>query len=335
MTAGTITLTLTASNVCGPVNDTLNITFQAGLTITPTVTQPCFAASNGSIALAVTGGSGNYGYSWDYNLIPTSTLSNITTGIYTVTVTDQANGCSSSLPIFVDQNPGPPFLVQLNTTPISCNGANNGAISAILVNGAFPYTFSWNNGSTQSGLTGLPAGTYTVTVTDNNGCPATATEILTEPDVIALSSVVTPLACNGGNNASIDLTATGGTGTLSFIWTPNGEVTEDLFGLIAGTYTVTASDIASCSQTLTINIASPPAIVLTATPTNATCANSSNGSIDLNTTGGTGSLSYNWLPNNEVTQDLSGLSAGNYFVAVSDQVGCSAILNVQIQSPHR
>ncbi|NBV09784.1 MAG: hypothetical protein EBS09_11890, partial [Flavobacteriia bacterium] len=333
MTAGVITLTMSGTNVCGTVNDNLDITFQSGLTITPTVVQPCFAASNGSITLAVSGGSGNYGYSWDYNLITTPSLSNIPFGTYTVTVTDQANGCVTTLPISVAQNPGPPFLVQLNTTPIGCNGANNGAISTGLVNGVSPYTFSWNNGSTQPALFGLSAGTYTVTVTDNNGCPATATENLTEPNAILLSSSVTPLTCNGGNNASIDITSSGGTGTLSFIWTPNGEVTEDLSGLGAGTYTVTATDLASCTQTLTVNIASPPAIVLNATPTNATCANINDGAIDLNATGGSGTLSYSWSPNNEVTQDLSGLSAGNYLVAVSDQVGCSALLNVQIQSP--
>ncbi|MBE1615962.1 SprB repeat-containing protein, partial [Flavobacterium sp. SaA2.13] len=112
--------------------------------------------------------------------------------------------------------------------------------------GTAPYTYVWNTTATTQDLTGLPAGTYEVTVTDANGCTATASVTVTQPTVLSASGTATNVSCNAGSNGAVDLTVTGGTAPYTYVWN-NAATTQDLTGLTASTYDVTVTDANGCT----------------------------------------------------------------------------------------
>lgn len=155
-----------------------------------------------------------------------------------------------------------------NGSPISCNGAADGSVSVAVSGGVMPYTYLWSNGATTAVNSGLIAGTYSVVVTDANGCPATSNTVtVTEPGALSTSTITaTQISCFGANNGAINVTPAGGTGFYSFAWT-DGPLSEDRTGLTAGTYSVTISDANGCSAILNTTITEPVAIVSSMTQT--------------------------------------------------------------------
>lgn len=141
----------------------------------------------------------------------------------------------------------PPSLT-FSATNVSCNGGANGTASVVASGGVQPYTYAWSNGATTAQITGLTAGTYSVTVTDAANCSASGTQRITEPSLINLGFSVTNESFPGANNGAVDLSVTGGTPAYSYLWS-NGATTEDISGLAAGTYTVTVSDANNCTET--------------------------------------------------------------------------------------
>src|SRR5690606_14837622 len=134
---------------------------------------------------------------------------------------------------------------------VSCFGGSNGSIDLTVIGGSGSYTYTWSNGEAIEDLSDLTAGYYTVTVTDANGCTATETITITEPDELVLNYSPVNVSYFGGSNGSIDLSVTGGTGSYTYAWS-NGEGTEDLSGLTAGDYTITVTDVNGCTATETI-----------------------------------------------------------------------------------
>jgi hypothetical protein len=209
---------------------------------------------------------------------------------------------------------------------VAC-GATNGSIDLTVAGGTPPYGYSWTNGATTQDLTGLAAGTYTVTVTDAHGCQAFKSVTILAPGAPSLSETHVNVSCNGGSNGSVDLTVTGGTGPFTYAWS-NGATTQDLSGLTANTYNVTVTDANSCTALLGVTVTQPAVLALSETHVNV-CTGGSNGSIDLTVTGGTAPYGYAWS-NGATTQDLSGLTAGPYNVTVTDAHGCTQGLGVTI-----
>ncbi|HNP99253.1 MAG TPA: hypothetical protein PKK99_09370, partial [Bacteroidia bacterium] len=156
-----------------------------------------------------------------------------------------------------------PAVLSASTTQIDelCNGGNTGSIDLTVSGGTSPYSYSWSGGQTTEDLTGLLAGTNSVTVTDANGCTTTASATITEPTAISLSTTQVDVSCNGGNNGSIDLSVSGGTPGYTYSWS-NSETTEDISGLVAGPYSVTVVDANGCSATTSATITEPAAIVI-------------------------------------------------------------------------
>ena len=187
-----------------------------------------------------------------------------------------------------------------NGVNISCNGVNDGTISIAPTGGVNPYTYVWSNGASVADLTGLFAGTYTVTVTDDNGDTESTTVTLTEPNQLILTNSITNVLCNGASTGAIDLTVSGGTTNYSYAWS-NGAITEDLTGKIAGTYTVTVTDANSCTATTSATITQPAALNLSTTVTNVLCNGASTGAVNLTVSGGNPSYTYLWS-NGAITQ---------------------------------
>src|SRR5690606_22993833 len=173
------------------------------------------------------------------------------------------------------------------------------------------YIHLCSNGISTEDLSGLTAGTYSVTVTDANGCTDNASFTIEEPETLEIDadgSTVTDAACNEDANGSIDLVVSGGTEPYSYLWS-NGETTEDLSGLTAGTYSVTVTDANGCTDDASFTIEEPETLEIDAdgsTITDAACNEDANGSIDLVVCGGTESYTYLWS-NGETTEDISGL----------------------------
>ncbi len=344
----------------------ISVTDAAGLvtTVSDTVTQPaainlttiqvnvsCNGISNGSIDLTVTGGTSPYTYDWS-NDGPenpdndTQDLSGLAAGIYTVTVTD-ANGCSGTTSVTITQ----PTALSLSTTQVNvlCNGSATGSIDLTVSGGTSPYTYDWSNDGPENpdndtqDITGIVAGTYTVTVTDANGCTSSASATITQPSAIVLTTTQVNLLCNGIPTGSIDLTVSGGVPGYTYDWSNDGAENpdndpQDLSNLLAGTYTVTVTDANGCTKTTSVTISQPAAIVLTTTQVNVLCNGAATGSVDLTVSGGVPGYTYDWSndgpenPDND-TQDLSGLTAGTYTVTVTDANGCTTTTNVTITQP--
>ena len=328
LTAGTYTVTVTDANTCTKTLSTI-ITEPAAIVLTAThVNVLCNGGSTGSIDLNVTGGTGAYTYSWTGGAT-TQDRSGLTVGTYTVTVTD-ANACTKTLSTTITQ---PTALVLTEThVNILCNGAATGSIDLTVSGGTGAYTYSWMGGATTQDRSGLVAGTYTVTVTDANACTKTLSATITEPAAsISLTETHVNVLCNGASTGSIDLTVSGGVSPYTYAWT-GGATTQDRSGLAAGTYTVTVTDVNTCTKTLSTIITEPSALVLTETHVNVLCNGSSTGSIDLTVSGGTGAYTYSWT-GGATTQDISGLVAGTYTVTVMDANACTKTLSTTITQP--
>ena len=333
LTAGTYTVTVTDDNSC-TATQSFTITEPTGISITPSQTNvSCNGANNGSATVTVTGGTGAYTYSWAPSGGTVSTANELAPGTYTVTVTD-ANLCTATQSITITQ---PAALVATASaqTNLLCNGGTTGSATVNVTGGTGAYSYSWSpSGGTAATASGLTAGTYTVTVTDDNSCTATQSFTITQPTAIAITPSHTNVTCNGINDGSATATVTGGTGAYTYLWAPSGGTAATANGLAPGTYTVTVTDANLCTATQSITITQPDALVATASAqTNLLCNGASNGAATVSVTGGTGVYTYSWAPTGGTSATASGLTAGTYTVTVTDANTCTTTQSFTITEP--
>jgi hypothetical protein len=287
------------------------------ITIDGVTNVSCNGGSNGSIDVTTTDGTSPYTFNWD-NGETTEDISSLSIGSYKLIVTDNL-GCQDSASYVVNE-PGQIFITIDSSTNVSCNGLSDGAVYVTTTGGVPPYTFAWDNGATTEDIIGLVAGTYELIVTDNNGAKDTITHTVTEP--VALTITVdgtTNVSCNGGSNASIDVTTTNGTAPYTFSWN-NGATTEDISSLTAGTYKLIVTDNNGCVDSISQVITEPVALNITVDgTTNVSCNGGSNGNISVTTTDGTSPYTFNW-DNGETTEDISSLSVGSVIVCVIESI---------------
>ncbi|MBK9336168.1 MAG: lamin tail domain-containing protein [Lewinellaceae bacterium] len=292
-----------------------------------TTSTSCNGGSNGTATANPSGGTAPYGYLWS-NGQTTATAVNLTAGTYTVTTTD-ANGCSATATATVTQ----PAPMVIGTTVIgaTCFGEADGAITLNVSNGVPPYSYLWNNGQTTATAVNLAAGTYTATVTDDEGCSATVTETVPEPAAFVLQMSVIPVSCFGETDGAATLLVSGGTMPYGYLWS-NGQTTATAVNLTAGTYTVTTTDDNGCAATATATVTQPVALGLSTSATPVSCNGGSNGTATANASGGTMPYGYLWS-NGQTTATATNLSAGTYTVTTTDANGCSAIATATITQP--
>jgi len=252
----------------------------------------------------------------------------IPAGTYTVTITD-ANGCIGTITVTISQ----PVALAVTETHqnTKCNGASDGKINLGVSGGTAPYSYSWNNGAYTSNINSLIAGTYTVLVTDANGCTGTITVTISQPAVLAVAETHQDVKCNGASDGKINLSVSGGTAPYSYSWS-NGASTNNISSLAAGSYTVLVTDANGCTSVKSITISQPAALLVTETHEDVKCFGTANGKITLNVTGGSAPYVYAWS-NGSAEANLSGLSAGSYKVTVTDANGCSAVKEIGIIQP--
>ena len=332
LSPGTYTYTATSTNGCVSAPVSITITQpQVGLILSNTqVNVLCFGNNTGSIDLTVTGGTGPYTYAWSNNTTAQDP-SNLIAGVYTVTVTD-ANGCTATATVTITQ---PAFALVATTTQvmIACFGGSTGSVNMTPTGGTAPYTYVWTGGSTAQSAIGVPAGTYTVVVTDANGCTTTISATITQPQApLSLATTQVNVLCFGNNTGSIDLSPSGGTPGYTYAWSNNSTI-QDPLNLIAGTYTVVVTDANGCIDTTSVIITQPQSgLSLSSTQVNVLCFGNNTGAINLTVAGGTAPYTYAWS-NNTTAQDPSNLIAGVYTVTVTDANGCTATLSITITQP--
>src|SRR6185436_40688 len=246
-----------------------------------------------------------------------------------------ANGCFSSVTGTVTQ---PVYPLGANTSVsqnVSCFSGSNGSIVLTVNGGTTPYTYNWSNGATTQNISNLASGTYSVSITDANGCTQAASATITQPSasLSALTWVSQNVSCYSGANGSIDLTINGGTTPYTYSWS-NGANTEDISGLISGNYIVNITDANGCtaSQSAVVTQPSGSLTASTSTTQNVSCFGGANGAIDLTVSGGTNPYSYSWS-NGTSAEDLNNLSAGIYTVNITDANGCTYIQTGTISQP--
>ena len=338
LSAGTYTIT---------VNDMCSSTATASVTITQPLTAlgvtastvsnvTCNGGINGETTSTATGGTTPYTYLWSGGGGSSATATDLSAGTYTVNVTDN-NGCTASASTTVTQ-PTALIVTAYVSSNITCHGDNNGIASSFVNGGVSPYTYLWSDASSQAtpSATGLSAGTYTLTVTDSNGCFTTATTILTQPVTLRVTASVTAnVNCNGEDNGSASSVVTGGTSPYNYSWSdPNLQVTQSATGLSAGSYTVNIIDNNGCTASAAITITQPLAAlnVTVSITSNVNCNGGNNGIASSVVTGGTNPYTYTWSVGG-TSATVSNLSAGTYTLNVLDFHGCSNSASVTITEP--
>jgi len=290
-----------------------------GFAITTSSTDvSCNGGNDGTATVNTTNGTAPFFYAWS-NGFATQSISGLTVGLYTVTVTD-ANNCTLTQSVFVSE----PSVITLyaTVTDVFCNGTASGFIDLNANGGANAFTYLWFNGETTQDIYNLSIGNYSVTVTDANGCTATLTTTVSEPSPLNISYTTVDVSCNGGNDGEINLTVSGGSPAYTFLWS-NAETTEDISNLTAGTYDVEVTDSNFCDQTVSITINEPTAIIIVLYVTDVTCVGIDNGQIDTGISGGTLPYTYSWN-NGSSFGSIYALSSGIYSLTVTDANGCTA-----------
>ena len=205
---------------------------------------------------------------------------------------------------------------------VQCNGQATGTATVTPSGGTAPYSYVWSNvpGNTQA-VNNLPSGTYTVTVTDANGCITTQNFTVTEPvALVGNSSITNPILCAGGM-ATVSVSATGGTAPYTGIGS---------FSLSAGPQTFTVTDANGCTTTTVTTITEPTPLSITTTSTDEILGN--DGTASVTASGGTAPYSITWQPGGMTTAAISGLTAGLYMVTVTDANGCGVTMEEQVGS---
>jgi hypothetical protein len=294
----------------------------------------CYGEASGRLLVLPYGGTPNegalYGILWNDG----STLedrTNVTPGIYSVTVTD-ANGCTVAYNDIVVADPEPIVLV-MSATEVLCNGGATGTALVGATGGTLgvldefsTYTYLWSNGATTASVTGLPAGNYTVTVSDDYDCKVIASVTVVQPAALGATIQAANVICAGESNGSVTVSATGGRAPYQYA-ADNGSFgsANVLGGLSSGPHTIRVRDNNNCDYATIVNIGTPLAISITTPTVVATCSGSSTGSITLTVSGGTGNLRYSWTGPNGYSSNkaaITGLAAGSYTLTVTDANNC-------------
>jgi gliding motility-associated-like protein len=335
--AGTYTVTIRDASMC-----TFNIM--------ETITQPwipltahiitrndvsCHDGNNGNIVLEGWGGTLPYLYSIDGGAFQASgTFGSLTAGIHVFTIRDAAMDIYS-LPVTITEPES--LVVAASGEDVRCFGGNTGTVTASVTGGTGPYTYSWNSVPVQTTPTAseVSAGSYTVIVTDANGCTATNSVMISQPPTdLVISITQENILCSGGTTGKATATVTGGLEPYDFSWnTTPVQTKETATDLSSGTYTITVTDSYGCIRTRSVNITEPQPLNIQSSVTPASCPDSKDGSLILTITSTTGPFNVLWS-DGFTGQNRSELEPGTYNAVITDKNNCREAIVVNVEFTH-
>jgi len=293
-------------------------------------------------AVSFTDTSSNSPSSWKWTFtggIPATATTQTVSVVYTtpgtyavklvVTNSNGSDSLTKNAYITVNSNPAVTSTVLAN---IVCRGSSTGSAKANPSLGVAPYTYSWApGGGTNQTASSLSAGTYTVTLTDHNGCIATAAATITQPatGLSVSASVTTNLNCNGSSNAAVSSVPSGGSSPYTYAWTGGG-TNSSKNGLSGGTYTITVTDIIGCTASATVTVSEPAALVITPSSVNDNSNGSCNGQASVSISGGIAPYTYSWSPGGGTNDSINGKCPNRYCCVVTDSKGCKDSMCITI-----
>ena len=348
LVGGMYTVTVTDDNGC---TDTamFDLPDGADVQINANVIQAinCPQDQNGEIEVTISSG-GTFTYNWELPdgtfISDMQTVSNLGSGVYYVTATDVSASCTALDTVILAA--ASPITIEGNFSPPTCPGASNGVISIVHIEGTAPFTYLWENQSSQQLLSGISEGTYNVTVTDANMCELDTFLTLTAPDPIIVNFTnLSGVDCYNTANGSVTAIASGGpemTGTYTYYWSndpSNGMsgMSSSQSNLTAGENWVIATDFFCLSDTMYFNIPDIDSIeidLVSSSIISPSCFGDCDGSIDVMVTGGNpASYDLLWLDNNSNTSTRNNLCAGTYDLMITDANGCSVTRSIDLLNP--
>ncbi len=300
----------------------------------------CYAEATGSIDISVQG-AGPFTYAWaGTSGVPDPAAEDPTglvSGTYWVSITD-ANGCELvSATIAVAQPTAPLNATIGDVQGVECFGDQTGSISLNVTGGTPAYAYTWSPALPDTpNPTGLPAGTYDVTVTDANGCQVFGSGIeVSTPPLLEIVVDDVQNESQAGNDGAIFVSVTGGVGGYNYTWTgPGGPyVTQDIVNLVAGAYTLVVEDANGCTASITVNIIKP--LTIDIDEVLPSCYQAFGGSISVTISGGEAPYQILWNgPGGPYTdEDLTGLAGGVYALTVTDNNGDTESVQVMVFEP--
>ncbi|QCX40674.1 T9SS type A sorting domain-containing protein [Aureibaculum algae] len=353
--ANSYTVSVTDSNLAS-VTATYDLVEPPALLVTSTSTDVlCNGGSDGTVSLAITGGTGAYVINWnDDNTISTPTRTGLAQGEYFYTVSD-ANSLSCNITGSITIAQPLPIDIQSIAQQPTAAGATDGTITITVSEGTTPYTYQWTdtNGTmlaTTKDINGLGAGDYSVTVRDTNynlsadnlGCESSLLVTLVEPQTIDVNIIETQTVSCQGNDGILTAEVIGGTAPFEYQWLKeeNGNY-QDLFqdivtinNLSAGSYRLVVTDVNSVTNQADITLNNPGTIVVAPTTTNVACNGANNGSLQLNISGGLAPYVISWDDSAVTTENRSNLSKGEYFYTIEDANNCTINGSITISEPN-
>jgi gliding motility-associated-like protein len=328
-------VTVTDSNGCSR-RDTVNVIASPKVTVT-TTSSFCYGAAAGAAAAVGSMGVPPYTYSWNTSPVSsTASITGLTAGTYTVTVTD-SKGCIGSDSAVVAQSP--PIVPAITRTVSPCSQSNNSTSITVSATGGVPgYKFAMDNGpyGNNGVFSSLASGTYTIHVKDSSGCIKDTTVTVVNPSPISISAIIVPPTCNGGSNGSITIVASGGRPPYQYAFGNGGYSTQNVYtGLSAGNYSIHVRDSNNCDKHMnSVTVSDPPLITLTLSRTNVLCYGDSSGTITATASGGNSGFTYSLdsgaYGNSNI---ITGVAAGTHTVTVVDSLGCPKSASITVTQP--
>lgn len=288
--------------------------------------------NNGRAEAIVSGGTAPFNFLWS-NGESVATAINLDAGTQTVTITD-ANNCTTNASVEIAAYL--PMTSTVASTDDACGDMPSGTASITVQGGNPTYSYLWSdvNGQQSTTASNLPAGNYTVTVTDADNCEITAMVTVNAPSAILIDSIIgTNTTCSDVTDGAAIAFISGGTGTIDYTWSNNESTNETINNLGAGTYNLTIRDELGCEASNSVTIMTPTEIAISNNTVNLQCSSDANASIEVAVTGGTPNYTYQWT-NGETTANISNLAAGNYLVTVTDANNCTSTFSETIQAPN-
>ncbi len=330
---GTYSVTVTDANGCSlELGVVVGAPMQDEVSIASTDVS-CFAGNDGTAEVSILNGNiADFSVLWSNNAT-TADISGLTTGQYTVTVTN-SNGCTNIDSVTVSQPTALDLVMDADSA--SCYNSSDGT-AIVMASGGTPfpndvYLYSWSAPGSPAVqmLDDVSPGTYTVTVTDANGCSASDSIEIGAPTEVEISINSTNVSCNGFADGTAIAAVQGGNAPYNFQWDdPNNSTTDAISDLAQGTYSLSVTDANSCLATAIVNISEPLPLSLDFNNTNVVCVSDTNGVAVADPSGGTSPYSYLW-ETGAATQAIFDLGIGNYAITLTDANGCETTGTAQI-----